>query len=255
MQPIFIVLLTCSAVFFIIALPTFLCGCDKNIQPNCIKYWVRDVTFTNYTVDHRTCSDCIVHTQSCRNVCSRSIDSEQITSQHNLTIERKSSCHQSCSTICSVYRYYDCYDSYAVATFELHGNNQTCSLTVDSGNTDRQNALADAQTKYPFGSSSAMFIDKVSETCFTEGRVRQLAVVGLVFFCLCATCVVLFIFGVCYSKCSSGEWTLPKRSGAQFNFESSNKQTNEISPQYKETGYAYPPSNTDTKPYPPPAYS
>lgn len=247
MRPIFIVLLTCSIVFFIIALPTFLCGCDKNIQPNCIKYWVRDVTFISYTVDHRTCSDCVIYTQSCYNVCSRSLDSEQITNQYNATVERKSSCHQSCSTVCSAYRYYDCYDSYAVATFELHGSNQTCSLTVDSGNTDRQNALADAQSAYPIGSSSIMYIDKVSETCFTEGRVRQLAVVGLVFFCLCATCAVLLMFGVCYSKCSSGAWTLPK-----YNFESSSKQT--TPPQYRETEYAYPPMNTDAKPYSPPAY-
>jgi hypothetical protein len=140
-------------VFLIIAIPTFLCGCDSKIQPNCIKYFISDVSIINYKVESSRCSSCIYRSTK--------------------------------TNLCQAYHYYDCYYSYAIGSYyDTNDIKQTCDLSVDTGITNSQLALNNAMAEYPLNSTREMFVDKVSGGCFTKNKVRDLAIVGLTFFIL-----------------------------------------------------------------------
>ncbi len=94
-------------------LPTYLCGCDPTIDPGCIRYNNAVVKIIDYEVRQHTCSYCAYTRQSCSQSCS--------------TTNGKRSCSTTCTTYCARYVYYECYNSYAIASFELRGN-RTCSL-------------------------------------------------------------------------------------------------------------------------------
>ncbi len=144
------------AVFVVIAVPTYLCGCDPVLQPYCLRYHlVPDAVVTSYAVTHDRCS---------------------------------SSCYSgSCTRL-----YYDCYDSFAVMTYTRDSlKNVTCNLDVDSDNMVRANALEDAIDEYPLGTEHTILVDKTSGHCFTQHQARTLAIVGVVFFALAGATVFL----------------------------------------------------------------
>lgn len=146
-------------IAFAIALPTFLCGCDAMLQPNCIRYYVLNVVIVGHMVQHRTCSYCVF--QSCIPMCTG----------------------KSCTTVCScgAYAYYDCFNSYAFAEFEKNGY-RTCQILVDTGIRKAAVAYNDAVYSYKNGSTPIMYIEKTTYNCFTASEVQILARVGFAFF-------------------------------------------------------------------------
>lgn len=168
-----------SFVFLCIALPTYLCGCDSVIQPNCIKYNIEKVKIINNLVKLRECSTCAMYGQTCHESCSGS--------------EKSRSCTTSCTRYCYVREYYNCYDSYAIATFDYKNKNESCILTVDSGNRNENQALIDSIIKYPINSTYVMYIDKIDLSCNSKESVKNLAVVGFTFLLLLGITFILWL--------------------------------------------------------------
>lgn len=165
------------AVAFIIALPTFLCGCDNIIQPNCIRYYVLNVTIVGYKVNQKLCSTCVAWDR----VCTRSY-------KHNDPRD----CTETCDDECIFWRHYDCYDSYAIGKFDKNGH-RTCNIRVDTDNINQNNALNDAKIKYMNGTGYTMYVEKNTYDCFTETNVRTLARVGFAFFIIMGLILVTWI--------------------------------------------------------------
>ena len=168
-----------SFVFLSIALPTYLCGCDNIIQPNCMKYNMKTVKIINNLVKLRECSICSIYGKKCHETCTGS--------------GKPGSCTTSCTTYCSFRKYYDCYDSYAVAMFDYDNKNKTCMLSVDSGNINENQALIDSIIKYPKNSTHVMYIDKINLSCNTKQEVKNLAIVGFTFLLLLGITIIIWL--------------------------------------------------------------
>lgn len=178
-------LLLCVAfVFFIIALPTYLCGCHDVIQPNCFRYSVQNTTIINHEVEEKTCSECAVWERSCSTSCTGSGKSQ--------------SCSESCHDYCSVYNYYSCYDSYAIAAFNFNGN-RTCKINVVAASTNYDHALNKAKDEYIEGSVHEMYINKNTYGCYTTTNVEALAITGFTFFILTGLVLLCFVTSIIYS--------------------------------------------------------
>ena len=56
--------------------------------------------------------------------------------------------------------------------------------------------MIDAQSRYPVGYTQTMYIDKDTYACLSEKTVKSLAIVGVVFFSICALIVSIFLIVV-----------------------------------------------------------
>lgn len=169
-----------AIVFAIIALPTFLCGCHPDIQPNCLRYYVVNSTVIGNRIDTLTCSECGGYSESCSQSCTGSGTDQQ--------------CSQTCTSYCSHYNYYDCYYAYAITSYQLEGEEQirACDINVVSASTDYTFTNNKLLETYPVGYSFMVYVEKGEFKCFTETNVQSLAITGLVFFCLVGVCMILF---------------------------------------------------------------
>lgn len=165
----------------IIALPTYLSGCEINIAPHCIRYYITETTIISHYVDVKQCNYCL-------------------TSQTTCTEPNR------CTTRCVLYHFYPCYDSYAVA--EFYGNN-TCSIKVSINSLSYYDALTAAENRYIKGHSYSMYIDKSTTSCSTESEVVTLAIVGLVFFILTGVVLCIIYVLYCAKPCFSAIITPP----------------------------------------------
>ncbi len=166
-----IILTLIGAVFFTIALPTYLCGCHPVVQPNCLRFDIEMSQVESYRVDKKTCSECVAWTTT----CTTSSDDEE-----------------SCTTQCALYYDYDCYFSYAIMNTN---SSYTCEISVATS-TSSDDALQSARDKYPLGQTLELYIDKNTHDCLTESNVEALAITGLVFLCLTGVTLVLAVVSV-----------------------------------------------------------
>ena len=164
-----------TAIFLIIALPTYLCGCQKTLQPNCMRYFISNVTIVNHVVNQEQCSECIIYQPICTTICT------------------KTSCSTSCYNSCIDYNYYVCYNSYAIGEFYHRGKYDSCAIGVSTENVNEAQALHEAYVKYPNGTNDVMYIDKNTLTCHTKNNVETLAIVGFIFFMLAGLVIVIWI--------------------------------------------------------------
>jgi hypothetical protein len=178
-------------VFLIVALATYLCGCDGTLQPTCVRFNIVNATTVGYSVSHHTCSHCLYQ----RRVC------------------RSSDGHSSCSTTCGAYTYYDCYNSYGTVTYGRDGVNHTCSVDGDTDQRNRADAVASAEADFPLGAQLTVYVDKDTRVCYTGSETRTLAIVGVVFFGLVGSVVAAWIAyevsradfsGGCRTSCGCG---------------------------------------------------
>lgn len=171
MQTLVIISGISAFICLCVGLPTYLCGCDPVIDPYCYRY----NTATAYPIAHyitsHTCSNCVLRTQTCNDVCSRSYRGTED--------EPRITCHQVCTLICTVYNYYPCYDSYVILTYS---NNNTCILQVTNDDISSQDAYDNSVSLYPNNIEVTIYLD--DDTCYSQSQVRDLAIVGLVFLCL-----------------------------------------------------------------------
>lgn len=141
----------------IIAVPTYFCGCDPNLQPACGRYNIVEAVVVNHTVVHNRCAlDC--HHVSCYGKL-----------------------------------YTDCYDSYAVMQHEHADGLVTCNIQVDDSNLVRSNAEEDAREDYPLGSKHTILENRITEHCTTLKEGRDLAIVGVTFFVLAGAVLCTWI--------------------------------------------------------------
>ena len=185
-----ICLSVCALVALIIAIPTFLTGCHDVLQPNCINYYVKDVTIYNYIVKNRECSICEYYKTDCD--CVSSILSNTTT---NITVTT-TPCTIKCHTYCQYYRHYICYDSYAIGKYETYGVNHTkdCSFKAANGDPTYSQALTEAQNRYWLGKTMVMYIDKNTGSCNDKTDVEARAIVGFTFFLICG----IFLSVICF---------------------------------------------------------
>lgn len=176
MKNCIVVLSVLAAVFFVIALPTFLCGCHRVIQPNCLRYFVELSEVSSYRVDTKFCSEFIKWDRECT---------------------EESNGKESCTNSCGTYRYYDCYYSYVIMNTN---SSKACEISVVVASEDKDAALKAAMDEYPLHLVTYLFIDKNTSECFTQTNAEALAITGLVFFCLVGVVVSLIIFSIVYGR-------------------------------------------------------
>lgn len=152
-------LLCTFIVFVIIGLPTFMCGCNKNISTNCIAYHVVNGNVYDYGIKEHTCSRCIARNKNGG---------------------------------CIAYQYYDCYDSFAYVHYGNH--NSTCYIVMNTDDSSKSNAISESHDYY-IGEQMELYKSKTTSECFTKSNVESLWYTGIVF--LSASGLVLVImFGL-----------------------------------------------------------
>jgi hypothetical protein len=163
-----------AAVFFVIGLPTYLCGCEKNIQPNCMRFHVKPGQIVGQAFSHHECSECAVYTRTCTG----------------------SGTNEHCHRVCSQRTYYQCYNSYGVASYEKNGYNVTCNLIASDGARSNDTAIQSVASDFPIGKQLKVYIDKTTSKCYVENDAKNIAIAGFSFLIL--TGIVLVSMLVVY---------------------------------------------------------
>lgn len=159
-------------VCFIIGLPTFLCGCNKNVNGSCLSYTIVSGTVTGYGVDEHLCSYC--------------------------------SCHN--KNGCCGYTYYTCYDSYVDVTY---GSNDTCYMTTANDYRSKSEAVAESHD-YVRGEHLTLYKSKTTHECFEESNVVTLWwYVGVVFLSVAGFILLLTGIMCCVDYVQTTEFVVP----------------------------------------------
>lgn len=179
-------LLSFGIICLVIALPTYLCGCDNKFQASCVKYYVSNVNIVGYQINNHTCYECYEYKYKCYNVCDNFYNSTM--------------CHEKCADVCVNQLYYDCFDVDAIGNFMINNKNMTCDLSVDKNEKSYNDSIAEAHKMYPFNSNIKMYIDKHSLTCETSKQIEILFSVGIIFFVLCGITFLFWLLLEMYSE-------------------------------------------------------
>jgi hypothetical protein len=184
MKSSLIIYIALFCIFIIIGIPTYLCGCDSMIQPNCIKYDIVNATVIGYDIITKNCSYC-----------------KQCTSYINNT--------SLCINNTCIYKYYDCYTSYTLFEYNLNNINHTCSIVIDINNFNYNNSYNDAINKYINGTTYNLYVDKVSNNCLIGNDIKTLAIVGFIFLILSG--IVLSIILIIIIKIYVNKYNIRKK--------------------------------------------
>jgi len=151
-----------------VGLPLYFCGCDSTLQKSCSRYWIHETVVYDYKITQHTCQTCLAYATSCSSINGRLM----------------------CTTYCTAYSYYTCYNSYALEHLTTSISNTQCIMLSIENSTDRNGTLQHAKSEYPINSHHFRYIDKLTDDCSTSSKVRTLAIVGFVFLCLAMIVVI-----------------------------------------------------------------
>lgn len=162
-------------VFLLIALPTFLLGCNPDISmKTCVNSFMVTSTTVDYHVSPRTCSRCVSYTTLCTSLL------------EGVTAKQK----HSCQTVCARRSYYECYYVYAV---ERYGNDTRCNLEVGNGYETMDMANSEAMRLYPMGETVDIYVNKQTHNCKTQTTGKILTILGILFFIWSAICLIFYV--------------------------------------------------------------
>jgi len=183
-------------IFGSLSLTFFLLGCDPTLQPNCLRYTIREALITNYIIEQETCNYCTSWSESCST--STNSEGEQ---------------EESCTSSCDEWIPYTCYDSFAVATFEVDHQNKTCNVKVANDQNDRDEALEKAKNKYSLYNKYDIYVHKKNFSCKSISSLRGFAIAGLVFACLSGSVLLCLLYA-----CRKTSWWRCKCRRRTFSF-------------------------------------
>ena len=73
-------------IFGSLALTFSLLGCDPTLQPNCLRYTIREIQITDYILEQDTCYSCNAWSDYCSVVTVKLLKAEHPTVNHGLLI-------------------------------------------------------------------------------------------------------------------------------------------------------------------------
>lgn len=166
-----IAILACAAfVFLCIGLPTFLMGCNPNVERKCVAYNVFNGYVYKTQVYEHTCSECAVYSTGGK---------------------------------CTAYRTYTCYNGYVWG--KSNKDNTTCYITVDSQSKSKSN-VQNTLDDYHYGEKVNWLKIKTSTNeCKTSSETMDLWIVGVTFLSLIGFVLLIFIAIVIYELCNKYE--------------------------------------------------
>lgn len=169
-----ICLLITFLVVFVVGYIFYGFGCDSNLHPDCSRYYIKNTQVIKIDVDSHSCSRCI-HTET---RCTKNDHTG----------------HEECSSTCTMYQSYSCYDSYALESFTLDGQQSlACKSYATYNSEDYYTAMKSAQSMYPLYSTQKRYVDKVSLSCSSGTTVMIYAYAGAICFLLAAVILVLYV--------------------------------------------------------------
>jgi hypothetical protein len=151
----------CIIVFFVIGLTTLLFGCNTYVSKTCRSYYIKTGVVVGSTITQHTCTKCTTYNSK---------------------------------NTCISYSNYNCYDASVKVTY---GNNQTCSILIDTDEESKTKAESSTNS-YQKNKQLKILVSKADPTtCYTKSYGIVLWSVGVTFLSIFGFCCLLLCAIAC----------------------------------------------------------